>query len=108
MVFPVKLTSKEVKIRAKDTYEKMFLTTTFKGKAPRMLKCCRSTGSNYCKSTTQTISGIKCHLLSEFTTETMETWEEPTNSMKRVDQVTNDLRQVGTTVDKENKHVVAS
>ena len=50
----------------------------------------------------------KCHLLSEFITKTMETWEEPTNSMKRVDQVTKDLRQVGTTVDDEYKYVVVS
>ena len=38
----------------------------------------------------------------------METWEEPTNSMKRVDQVTKDLGQVRTTVDDGYKHVVVS
>ena len=43
-----------------------------------------------------------------FTKTKMETLEEPTEVMRRMDQVNKELSQVGKTVDDEKKHVVVS
>ena len=44
----------------------------------------------------------------EFTKTKMETLEEPTDVMTRMDQVNKELPQIGGTVDDEKKHVVVS
>ena len=47
-------------------------------------------------------------MLREFTKTKMETLEEPTEVMRRMDQVNKELPQVGRTVDDEKKNIVVS
>ena len=103
IVFEVKLTSEEVKIRAKDIHEVMSLTTTFKGKAHWMLQV---TDSTCCSSIKQTVSEISVTCLASSPQRKWRRRRSPMTVMRRATHAAKTLPQVGKTVDDEKKHVV--